>query len=639
MSIILPFAILTYQTHGLVQVFDRKAFLSAMDNTYQDPLSVEPSWLCLLNLVFAIGLMLATPLAGSPEEALVDKLHNEHADRAEVFYLNAKSLNDPLTGFEDADFWSVQALLLMTIYMLAKSKRNTAFALLGMAVRSAYALGLHREETMVMFTSNDQGSRRNLWRSLFVLDRFLALSLGRPCAISEDDCNGDTLKPSNNGISHVDYHSQPSFEQTAVYGLDAAVRSCQVIGTILQRVYQQRKISTKLAQEIADVCKVWPKAVAPVLQWRQAGSASASQGIAILHVNLFYCHSVILLTRPFFLYVLNTEVQRGVALTGRSRIRRSFPRMEKFSEACVIASTHTIALVQTAFEGGYLPRRNPIVIYFLFSAVLILLSNEFAQLYSNAGVEQCIRQAEQTVSYCSETDPQASRLLFIITTFREVVEQQRETRARQEHINLPPVQLKAPLNPFAPQTGMSPLDPALQGVQGPPQAHHPMPPMSQSYPTSPFLSHTGNGEYTGGLPFSASSPAVASSFQLPPRKSSSSTPTPMEPIPPPSGPHNPLSPHPSHAITPGTLSTSTPHPLFDPANPTMPFTSLLDVSTLRGDTASHSEEGSMPDDYIEFSSLWHWPSGQAEGMAGLNGSNGAQGGNDHLVPLFAVMEN
>ena len=82
----------------------------------------------------------------------------------------------------------------------------------------------------------------------------------------------------------------------------------------------------------------------------------------------------------------------------------------------------------------------------------------------------------------------------------------------------------------------------------------------------------------------------------------------------------------------------TPHPIFDPANPTMPFTSLLDVSTLRGDAASHSEESSVPDDYIEFSSLWNWPSGHADGMSGLNGSNGGQMINDNLVPLFAVMD-
>ena len=56
--------------------------------------------------------------------------------------------------------------------------------------------------------------------------------------------------------------------------------------------------------------------------------------------------------------------------------------MEKFSEACVVASTHSILLIQNAYEAGYLPRRNPSVIYFLFAASLVILSNEFAGLYT-----------------------------------------------------------------------------------------------------------------------------------------------------------------------------------------------------------------------------------------------------------------
>lgn len=36
-------------------------------------------------------------------------------------------LADPVSGFEDADFWSVQALLLTSLYMLAVSKRNAAY--------------------------------------------------------------------------------------------------------------------------------------------------------------------------------------------------------------------------------------------------------------------------------------------------------------------------------------------------------------------------------------------------------------------------------------------------------------------------------------------------------------------------------
>ncbi|KAF2092151.1 hypothetical protein K490DRAFT_18591, partial [Saccharata proteae CBS 121410] len=422
-------------THGFMQVFDRHAFFATLDNCYADPLNAEPSWLCLLNLVFAIGLMLALPRSGTEEAHIIEKLQNQHADRAEVFYFNAKSLNDPLTGFEDADFWSVQALLLMSYYMLVKSKRNMAFALLGMAVRSAYALGLHREETMIIFSLDEQAARRNLWKSLFVMDRFLSFSLGRPTAISEDDCSGDTLRPSPFESESFGFDSAflppTSRGNSTACALEAAVRSCSVIGRILKQVYQQRKISTRLAQEIADVCKMWPKALAPSLHWRKAATATPSEGIAILHANLFYCHSIILLTRPFFLYIMNTETQRELASNGAPlKQRQKHLRMERFSEACVIASTHSIVLVQNAFEAGYLPRRNPCVIYFLFAATLVLLANEFAVLYTNATADQCIQAAKHVVAYCADSDPQAPRLFHILMAFQDAVSQQRERRRR-----------------------------------------------------------------------------------------------------------------------------------------------------------------------------------------------------------------
>lgn len=45
-----------------------------------------------------------------------------------MFFMNAKCLCDPTSGFEDADFWSVQALLLMSLFKLARTKRNAAYA-------------------------------------------------------------------------------------------------------------------------------------------------------------------------------------------------------------------------------------------------------------------------------------------------------------------------------------------------------------------------------------------------------------------------------------------------------------------------------------------------------------------------------
>lgn len=122
--------------NGLVEVFHRKSFMTTLDTCYTDPLSVDPNWLCLFFLVFAIGLVMAAPLPGTREDGIVQKLRGEQADRAEVFYLNAKHLSDPSAGFEDAAFWSVQALTLMAVYNLAVSKRNAAWAYYGEKVAS-----------------------------------------------------------------------------------------------------------------------------------------------------------------------------------------------------------------------------------------------------------------------------------------------------------------------------------------------------------------------------------------------------------------------------------------------------------------------------------------------------------------------
>jgi hypothetical protein len=605
-------------THGLLLIFEHQKFIEELERCYSDPLSCEPSWLCLLNLVFAIGLTMATPLSGSTEYLIIEKLRSEHRDRAEAFYLNAKSLNDPM-NLEDQDFRSVQALLLMSVYMLAKSKRNTAFALVGMASRSAQALGLHREETMVIYGPQEQQARKNLWRSLFVVDRLLACSLGRPTAISESDCSGDTLhpaKPSSDSIFAQNGNTRANFDETGSCALEAAVRSCSVIGRILKEVYQQRKISTRLAQEIADTCKEWPVALPNVLHWRQASTATASQGVAILHVNLYYCHSIILLTRPFFLYILNMETQRQVSQASNgSRAPRPYLRMEKFSEACVIASTHTILLVQNAFNAGNLSRRNPAVIYFLFAAGLVVLSNEFAGLYrvdTLGAADTCIDNSINLMAYCGESDQQADRLVYILRSFRDVVAQHRSRRrySQSDNMNLPSISSQ------------------LYGVSGGPQLQHASA-MQDPTSSNPRLHQVPVHIYPG-MAQTAFPNDPSSSFQPPLQP-----PTPAPPN---------LSVHLSPITNPqAMMSGSDPYTMEAPSKPTS-LSNVLDLSGLDATRVPslYSEE-SGADEQIDFDALWAWPSNTPALGSPRAGADvlmeRVQGVGDGAVPLFGVVRN
>ena len=296
-----------------------------------------------------------------------------------------------------------------------------------MAVRTGYTLGLHREETLAIFPAEQQTARRNLWRSLFVLDRFLSASLGRPVAIADEECSEEVLNPSSSLYSAP----QLASHQYCTAGLEAAVRSAHVVGVILKKVYLQRKISTRLAQELADQCKSWPENLSPSLHWRQASRYNRRQAIAILHSNQVYCHSIILLTRPFFLYLLSAEIQQTYLGAGQ-RPQRPRGRMERFSDACLTASTHTVALVQNAYQDQYLSRLNPFTTYCLFAAALIIFSNEFARPASSSALtQQCMANSITIMSYFGEMDPQAKRAAHVLIEFRNVIATHRKPPAFQ----------------------------------------------------------------------------------------------------------------------------------------------------------------------------------------------------------------
>src|SRR5690606_18103347 len=57
----------------------------------------------------------------------------------------------------------------------------------------------------------------------------------------------------------------------------------------------------------------------------------------------------------------------------------------------------------------------------MFAASLVILMNQFSSLYYTEEYGETMQDAINIVAYCAETDPQAQRVLDIITRFSEVV--------------------------------------------------------------------------------------------------------------------------------------------------------------------------------------------------------------------------
>jgi hypothetical protein len=71
---------------------------------------------------------------------------------------------------------------------------------------------------------------------------------------------------------------------------------------------------------------------------------------------------------------------------------------------------------------------QPLRRYFIFAAGLVILMNQFSSLYHTEEYEETMRDAGTVMAYCAEMDPQAQRVLDIITRFSEVV-----TKWTKEH--------------------------------------------------------------------------------------------------------------------------------------------------------------------------------------------------------------
>ena len=412
------------QTHGVMEVFDEQSFLQELDRCFADPLSVDHIWLCNLYLVLAIGFCLATPPAGSDEERIIVSLRKKHPDQSERFYCTARDISNPVARFEEPSFWSMRALTMITFYFLMRSRQNIACAYHGMAVRTAYALGIHREETLAIFSPHEQRARRGVWRSLYILDGFLAVSLGRPVAIARDANSEWSFGSSDH--APIKGLNAPS-KHLCTAGMEASVRSGHVMGSTLCTIYQQRKISVKQAQALANECRKWPENLPPDLHWRQASSQNVRQAVAIMHANISYCHSILLLARPFFLSLLSQEIQR-TRLNSTVPPPRSGSRAMQFSDACLIASTHTIALIYQAYEGGYLPQLNAFATYATFAAAIILFANEYGRPSSNSVARQCMSNAIIILQYCGKRDAQARLWTNVLENFLVVINAQGDSK-------------------------------------------------------------------------------------------------------------------------------------------------------------------------------------------------------------------
>ncbi|PHH69500.1 hypothetical protein CDD80_6693 [Ophiocordyceps camponoti-rufipedis] len=385
-------------TTGLVQLFDDKPRQLLDDLTLwtgvKNSTTTSNSCSSAVNyLVLAIGRLL--------DNEPLSRIYFEHGRD-----LASASLDGSL-GVE-----TVQAFVLVTVYMLCSCRINGGFLFFGIAVRAAYSLGLHRTEVNARFGPNGHRRRDRLWQSLRVVDLCLSTAMGRPPATSDDDC---TVSYTTNDL------------------LGASVHILIITECIVLDVYSRRKISLQLTEGISrqlrDWAVRWLPQVRPVLDVDDDGDGDArAQAVGACQVLASYHYAVMLVCRPFLMYELcrrlavggSSSSSSGSASTGRTRL----------ADACIDAAGLMVETVLRLINRGLLNVRVPLLVSWLFASSLVLGVGLLGGFGRN--LDKTARLSIRALDHLAKTDGHARQYSLIAQSLLETAQSHLERRDVEE---------------------------------------------------------------------------------------------------------------------------------------------------------------------------------------------------------------
>ncbi|KAI1135351.1 fungal-specific transcription factor domain-containing protein [Hypoxylon sp. FL0543] len=273
--------------HTIVPMLDEEDFRTS----YSLAQRRDPGWLGLLNMVLTIGSI----ASGS------DTLHEQYYEQARTFL--------DLDSFGAGNLESLQALCLLGgLYLHYRNAPNMAYAVLGAAHRIAIALGLHRESrrrnTNAIAPQGDATptkanrieTRRRTWWSLFCLDTWASMTLGRPTCGRWEATTMDTLFP-----------SPMTEDDNMAMSICASVQFCLICNRIQDRFAQFNRLTIPEAVAFDQELQAWWASLPPVL--RSPTNSPSRLTIAREFMRNRYLNIRLILMRSLILYLAHSHIR------------------------------------------------------------------------------------------------------------------------------------------------------------------------------------------------------------------------------------------------------------------------------------------------------------------------------------------
>ncbi|KAK4975155.1 hypothetical protein LTR42_004365 [Elasticomyces elasticus] len=203
------------------------------------------------------------------------------------------------------DTRSVVTLLLLAVYSLRAEGGPGAWAYIGLAMRIAIDLGLHRQTSTMNRLGFDVEMRKRLFWSCYTMDRQISIPLGRPFSISDSDIDVALpfdLDESSQNIEALEHASRldpntPRTESTSLTAFLHILRLRRIESSIQQTIYrvdQPVNITDTEVDHYLEQLEHWRSTIPKDAKSHVDRESVAFDGYDYYMVFYYKCHRLLL---------------------------------------------------------------------------------------------------------------------------------------------------------------------------------------------------------------------------------------------------------------------------------------------------------------------------------------------------------
>ncbi|KAJ5806007.1 uncharacterized protein N7503_003609 [Penicillium pulvis] len=286
-----------------------------------------------LNLVYAIGSTMLLQITSNKPYVYT---------QPERYY--ATALQYVPTICDTRSIENIEAMVLLVVYHLRTASSHGMWYMIGLAMRTAIDLGLHRkanESNMDPFAAQ---MRRRLFWTVYYLERVVAMSLGRPFSVSDRHIDLDLPWDVDDDVEDPALltESTQNLDPTKTTNLTFAIylfKLRRIDSRILHKIYRADRLISSLRPKMDPL-------YLELEQWKESALLRFS-GPDLDYPMLHYHRAVRLLIQPFLPLLPITDPYYHICLRAAGQICQSQKRLHQSLEY-----GHSFLAVQTVFMAG-----------------------------------------------------------------------------------------------------------------------------------------------------------------------------------------------------------------------------------------------------------------------------------------------